>query len=326
MNGKLVTLIAISQGDIASRIQGEALLRKLVWNECASVEGFQAFAIHNVRLWLLPDKILWEDHLDHRWESSTGEIVREVIFPSRHSAASGRPSLTLHPIGIPQVRFDDDIVYGGKAGCAVPPNPRISEWWKLFHQTISNHPQLSDFELTLEVTHHGPFLAAPSMFIEIGSTSETWGNLDAADFLSNIMIVGLGLNGSSEIGVWDDSTAHEELVVMTLGGGHYAPRANHIGLLPKVRVGHMLATYALPFGTQEHQDQQWKISLKSAFVSTKNAFPHGRIVCMIEKKAFKGWQRDLLKQYCEELGIPIFRRKDVEAFSNASNDKERVKD
>lgn len=41
-----------------------------------------------------------EDHLDKRWEAATGEVVDEVIFLSRHSAASKRPALTLHPIGI----------------------------------------------------------------------------------------------------------------------------------------------------------------------------------------------------------------------------------
>jgi D-aminoacyl-tRNA deacylase len=322
----MVTLIAISNGDIASRIQGEALLRKLKWDVLTLVEGHQAFCLKDVRLWFLPDRILWEDHLDDRWETSTGEVVREVLFPSRHSAVSGRPSLTLHPIGIPQVKIDEEIPYGGKAGCAVPPNPRISEWWKLFNQEITKYPSLEHFELTLEVTHHGPFLHAPSMFIEIGSTSETWGNLDAADFLSNIIIEGLGLRGSHQIGVWDESTARQDLVVMTLGGGHYAPRANHVGLLPRVRIGHMLATYSLPFGTLEHPDEQWKVSLHSAYMATKQAFPNGTIVCMIEKKAFKGWQRDLLKQYCEEMNLPIFQRKDVEAFSNSTKDKESVKD
>ena len=54
-----------------------------------------------------------KDHLDLRWQQATGEVVDEVIFPSRHSAASGQASLTLHPIGVMQLGRHPP--YGGKA-------------------------------------------------------------------------------------------------------------------------------------------------------------------------------------------------------------------
>lgn len=41
-----------------------------------------------------------EDHLDKRWEAAIGEVVEEVIFLSRRTAASKRPTFTIHPIGI----------------------------------------------------------------------------------------------------------------------------------------------------------------------------------------------------------------------------------
>ena len=189
-----------------------------------------------------------------------------------------------------------------------------------------NATSLSAFELTLEVTHHGPFLQTPSMFIEIGSTSETWGDLNAASFLADVMIEGLGLDSGLGMGGWDKGCAEHELVVMTLGGGHYAPRANYIALLPNIRLGHMLASYALPFGEPGLPNDQWKTSLQSALSSTRISYPGGRIVCMIEKKAFKGWQRDLLKEYCAELGLEILRRKDIEQFSASKLEEERVKD
>lgn len=44
--------------------------------------------------------IVKEDDLDSRWEEATGEVVDEVIFLSRHTAASNRPALTVHPIGM----------------------------------------------------------------------------------------------------------------------------------------------------------------------------------------------------------------------------------
>jgi D-aminoacyl-tRNA deacylase len=320
------TLIVISQGDIASKNQGDALLEKLSWEEIQSVEGHPSFKRQHVRMWWLPDGVLWEDDIDGRWKDATGEQLAEVIFPSRHSASSGRPSLTMHPIGVPQYKTSSEVQYGGRAGTTVPPNQRISDWWKLFHKKKQDANALSKFELTLEVTHHGPFLQTPSMFIEIGSTADTWGDLNAASFLADVMIEGLGLETGLGIGGWDKYCAERDLVVITLGGGHYAPRANYIGLLPHVRLGHMLASYALPFGEKETPNDQWKNSLQSALSSTKISYPGGRIVCMIEKKAFKGWQRDLLKEFCSELGLEILQRKDIEQYSESKLIEERVKD
>ena len=40
-------------------------------------------------------------------------------------------------------------------------------------------------------------------------------------------------------------------VLITLGGGHYAPKANKLALEPNVWLGHMLANHSLPFGTQD---------------------------------------------------------------------------
>ena len=310
MDGAGVVLIVISNGDIASKNQGLALIKKLEWSLLDSVEEHPAYRNQHVRMWWLPDRILWEDHLDRRWQEATGEIVSEVIFPSRHAARSGRPSLTLHPIGIPQVPVTEDPPYGGRASRAVPPNPRISSWWKLMNQMKKEAPHLDEFELSLEVTHHGPYLDSPSLFIEIGSTKETWGHQEAADFLADIMIRGLGLDGGLSLGDWNPS--EKNVIVLTVGGGHYAPRANYLALLPHVWLGHMLASYALPFETEDSPGNQWKISMKSALESTQKAYPGGQIICFMEKKAFKGWQRRLLKEFCQEQGIDMMTRIEIE--------------
>lgn len=56
----------------------------------------------HARLWLFngdSHRIVTEEHLDDRWTIATGELVGEVLFMSRHVAASGKPALTVHPIG-----------------------------------------------------------------------------------------------------------------------------------------------------------------------------------------------------------------------------------
>lgn len=300
-----VILIAVNGDDIASTNQAKYLLESVPWNRREDVESYASYEIQNVRMWFLPNRILWEDHLDRRWNSATGETVAEVIFPSRHAAASGKPCLTLHPIGVPHHPLGEEPPFGGQAGFAPPPNTRLAPWWRLLHQKWEKYA-IPEFSLSLEVTHHGPILDVPALFIEVGSTEPYWPNEEAARLLADIMIEGLGINGTIQSESWSE-TNKDEPVLVTLGGGHYAPKANKLALHPHVWLGHMLANHSLPFGTQEEPGLLWKQSIDSALVSTKRAYPGGRIVCNVEKKSFKGWQRQLIYKHLETVGIEVVR-------------------
>ena len=153
-----VILIAINSDDIASTNQAKYLLQSSSWEEQPGVESYPCYSFENVRMWFLPERILWEDHLDQRWLHATGETVTEVIFPSRHAAVSGKPCLTLHPIGVPHHPLGEEPPFGGRAGFAPPPNSRIAPWWRLLHKKWANQA-IPDFSLSLEVTHHGPVLS-----------------------------------------------------------------------------------------------------------------------------------------------------------------------
>ena len=101
-----VILIAVNGNDIASFNQAKYLLEKDTWHQLDDVEGHKAYRYEHVRMWILPKRILWEDHLDKRWTEATHETVSEAIFPSRHAAKSGTPCLTLHPIGVPHLEIN----------------------------------------------------------------------------------------------------------------------------------------------------------------------------------------------------------------------------
>ena len=76
--------------DIASTNQADELLLMHDWLVLDDVEGYRCYSYMNVRMWWLEGGVLKEDHLDTRWEKSTGEVVGEIIFPSRHYASSGK--------------------------------------------------------------------------------------------------------------------------------------------------------------------------------------------------------------------------------------------
>ena len=69
----------------------------------------------------------------------------------------------------------------------------------------------------------------------------------------------------------------------------------------------MLANHSLPFGTPEDPGTLWKQSIDAAMSSTRRAYPGGKIVCNVEKKSFKGWQRQLIYAYLEELGVEVVK-------------------
>ena len=296
----MVSLILVSGGDIASTNQADELLKLCDWQEIGSVEGMPAYSYKHARMWWVKDGCLWEDDLDKRWHKATGENPSEVIFPSRHSAASGNASLTLHPIGTMQVPNDEVPEYGGRAADCPPPNPRIAAWWRELNRVAEN---MDEFDLSLETTHHGPWIETPSLFIEIGSTAETWGHMGAAKLLAGIIYRGLGLDGGLGFGNWEGNGR----VVVTLGGGHYAPRGNLLASHEDVWIGHMLANHSLPFGSQDEPGILWKQSIDAAIASTRKAYPGGRIVCNVEKKSFKGWQRQLIYQHLDNVGIEVVR-------------------
>ncbi len=310
-----VVLIAVNQQDIASTNQAVRLRELDAWTKGPLFEDLMTFSLQHLRMVYLPNGLLFEDHLDRRWFTSTGERVTEVIFPSRHAAASGQASLTLHPIGVPHLDEGSVGPYGGFGGSAPPPSTRLAPWWRLLLERATDHADVEGFDLSLEVTHHGPYLETPCLFIEVGSTEATWGHTGAANLLAEIIRDGL-LNQTLNI-PWNEDEHAGQLVLITLGGGHYAPRANALASIEGVWLGHMLATYALPF-TRDGEDVggAWKQSMKAAIASTRQSFPGGQVVCSMDKKAFKGWQRQAIRAYLEDQNIPLLTRKQFQERMN----------
>ena len=304
MSDETVILIAVNQRDIASTNQADVLRTLDDWTSLDAVEGCPCYGFEHLRMMYLPDGLLFEDHLDRRWQTVTGEIVSEVVFPSRHVAASGQASLTLHPIGVPHLPMLEQGRYGGHGGSAPPPSTRLATWWKMLLERTRENKDVEGFDVSLEVTHHGPTLDVPCLFIEVGSTEATWGHHGAAAVLAGIMKDGL-LNEDEN--VWDPTVHAGQLVVVTLGGGHYAPRANQLAALEGVWLGHMLATYALPF--EQTPDGviggRWKQSILAALSATRQAFPECDLVCSMDKKAFKGWQRQAVRDLLESERVPL---------------------
>ena len=90
------------------------------------------------------------------------------VFLSKHAAESGTLALTCHSTG----NFNE-AKFGGNAKELAIPYPNLQK--KYLKTLWENRESFSDFEITIEATHHGPtHLKKPSIFVEIGTTDLQW--------------------------------------------------------------------------------------------------------------------------------------------------------
>jgi D-aminoacyl-tRNA deacylase len=155
-----------------------------------------------------------------------GVKPQAIVFLSKHKAASGRPALTVHPVG-----NLGEALYGGRPGKLGPTAPALqSELLRaLAHRARTDaYPA----EVTFEVTHHGPLLEVPSCFLELGSGPEQWTDPRGARVVAHALLDVLS------------RPLPDHPVAVGVGGGHYAPRFTEAALTKQVHFGHLVPTHA----------------------------------------------------------------------------------
>ena len=99
---------------------------------------------------------------------------------------------------------------------------------------------LDDYNLTLECTHHGPFIDKPCMFIEIGSTENEWNDKRAAFVIAKTI--------ADIIKTYKENPYNE--VAVGIGGPHYCPGFNKIQLNSNFAISHIIPEYSLPLSEE----------------------------------------------------------------------------
>src|SRR4030042_5193910 len=97
-----------------------------------------------------------------------------IVFISRHSSASGTPTLSVHTPG----NFGAAELGGLPRTVSVSPATTMQTALKALMR-INQEMQLG-YEVSYECTHHGPSLSVPSMFVELGSSEQQWSDQAAA--------------------------------------------------------------------------------------------------------------------------------------------------
>ncbi len=149
------------------------------------------------------------------------------VFLSRHSSASGIPTLSVHtPGNLAEANF------GGKPR-KVSISPAAAMKNALLEMAKLKDEKGLNYEVSYEGTHHGPSLDAPAMFVEVGSAPKQWKDVKAAGVVADAAVAAVSeCSGCS--------------VVLGIGGPHYNKKFTKMALSTQKAFGHMIPKYALP--------------------------------------------------------------------------------
>ncbi len=212
--------------------------------------------------------------------AATGWAIEAVWFLSRHRAASGQPSLTVHPIGNHQA-----AEFGGQPQTLSPAAPRDMGALLRRLRVYRDEHDLPH-QVTYEATHHGPLMAQPSLFVEIGS-NEDWYE-DTPSGVALAAAVTDVLEGKGRI---------DGPCLVGVGGGHYVPRHTDLTLAGEADFGHLLPAYAID------ADREDPAPLARALAATP-----GADAAYVHKKGLKGPQRQRVAAWLEALGAEPWAR------------------
>ena len=272
-------LLVASLPDPASVNLRDRLLEAANWSPEGEYQGRPCYRLHDMLMVSVDQLHLHLDHVDRTVGLELGVRIEEVVFLSKHRAASGKPTLTMHPIGN-FGRAD----YGGREGTLVPASPSFLGG---LLRALSSSAKGLPFEVSYEVTHHGPFLEVPTTYVEIGSDETKWGNVDAAIAMAEALLNWTPAEGPTVVGI---------------GGGHYAPRFTEVTLAKRVRFGHMVAKHVL----DGRSDQEVLEIVEKAMVAsgTRSAYVH--------KKSFSRPEARRLSDLLLAAGYQVLEGGDLE--------------
>ena len=198
------------------------------------------------------------------------------VMASRHKAASGRPTLTVHPTG----NWGPSADFGGRPRELSFTRP---DKMKLALQYLMEN-ELEGFEVSYEATHHGPTIPkTPLLFVEIGSSQDQWVRKDAAEVVA----------GAIMHCIQNDLPKQQNAI--GVGGIHYPRSFTKRALETNVALSHMIPKYMIEEFTPEILEQAIRKTVG------------GVDLALVEWKSLKAPQRERAISILETTGLSYER-------------------
>ncbi len=204
----------------------------------------------------------------------------ETIVLSRHRSEARVKSLTVHHTGNP---LPQALAGGRPRELGVANPPRAKQLLQLLAQKAEEVGLSGEFEVTLEVTHHGPTsIEAPMVFVEIGSSEEEWRDQRARRVMAEAVVEAV------EGGLPRCRPA------AGFGGGHYARKHTRLMLESDICYGHIYAKYVFKAGVDDDM-------LRAAFT---RSIPQA-LLAIVEKKGVGSGDRARIVSIARSLGAEV---------------------
>lgn len=165
----------------------------------------------------------------HVFADNVGSIETDCfVFISSHKSAAGKPTLTCHCVG-----NWGKAELGGRDRALVPTSAFLLRNYLLglAEQQKSNS---LPFEVAQECTHHGPFLAKPAVFIELGSSEAQWRDEKAALAVAETVINCTSFECEKSV-----------VPAIGIGGTHYCSEFTKLVLRKQFAFSHVCPEYNL---------------------------------------------------------------------------------
>lgn len=220
---------------------------------------------------------VFQDGLDKKL-GTAGLPASLIIFASKHRGKEEVNSLTVHCTGNPS----EEARLGGRPKeLAVSSPPAMKSILKEMKR-LAEEKGLK-YDVTLEVTHHGPTeLSVPSIYAEIGSTEEQWEDLEAGEVAAKAILA---------------VSLEEVPVALGFGGGHYAMRQTGLLLETDISFGHNFPKYQLDFVDEA--------LIRQAVEKSNADFAY------FDRKSMKSEDRNRISAILEELGLKVLKESEI---------------
>ncbi len=211
--------IVVSTKDVASIGIGKVLIENYFRETGKTFGDFSVYKYGGADLIVIDTLHIHAQWLEEKYPSDL------YVFVSRHSSEREIRTLSVHSTG----NFGDALFGGfGRTLSKAPALHMLSALKAL--KELRDERGL-DYDVTYEVTHHGPTLNTPTMFVEVGSTEREWTDERAVEVVAEAAVRAL-------------KPEKVELVAVGVGAGHYAPDFTRLALEMDVAFGHMCPKYA----------------------------------------------------------------------------------
>jgi len=223
----------------------------------------------SVKIYTVKGECIFHEDLDKKIEASV------FIFATTHASVSKIPSFSVHTQG----NWSDDNTYGGKKReLGICPAELLKKSMKFLLEYKGD----LIYDVVQEVTHHGPYLQKPCMFIEIGSDIPSWKDSSAHTVIAKTIISAL-------------KDKSEFVTSVGVGGLHTTPNFKKIIFDSDIALGHVCPKYMID-----------SFDLDMLQQAIERTVPKATLI-ILDWKGLGAGNKDRVKEICEASGLEIRR-------------------